>query len=500
MTERRPLDPQATGAKSGSLELEGRILRNTGWVALSLGGKQVGSILALFFLARLLDPKDFGLVSLAWVFLYFILQIQETGLGSALIYRRKDVEAAAASVLLYAPFLSLVGYIVVFAVAPLAGHFFHASNLVGVLRVMALVLVFRGLGIVPGAILERRLDFRSRTIAETAATFVQIGVMLGLAVAGLGVWSLVLGTVVGEGTQSALYWLLAPWRPSLRRSSRKILLELIRYGRFIGATNILNVVGNTIDNVVVGRLLGTAVVGLYSVAFRLANFPNSVIGYVVGRTMFSVYSMLQDDLDALRHAYVRNLQRIALLALPASVGLAIAAKPVVAALLGEKWLGAVPALRILAVYGGIKPFGGVSAEALKGLGKPHVNLVLEMVYLAVVFPALLLLTPGFGLRGAATAMLIAVTVVVVPILAIAARQMNLSLGEVARALAPCAVSSAILAATLAALLPQTDSMAPVAALVLLVAAGLFVYIAATALFARSVVIPMWLSLRGARGQ
>jgi PST family polysaccharide transporter/lipopolysaccharide exporter len=353
---------------------------------------------------------------------------------------------------------------------------------------------------VPGAILERNLDFRSRTIAELTAAFAQIGVFLGLAVAGLGVWSLVFGHLVAGAVQTALYWLYVPWRPSLRRASRRVLLELMRYGRFIGATNILVVVNSTLDNVIVGRVLGTVSVGLYSVAYRLADFPSSVIGQIVGRTMFSIYSMLQEDPDAVRHAFVRNLQRVTLVAVPASVGLAVAAEPIVRALLGEKWLPAVPAIRILAVYGLIKPFGGVSGEALKGIGAPHLNLVFGITFVSVVTPALIGLTGEFGLEGAAISMLIAIATAAIPAVAVTARKVGLSGMDLARALTPSALCSALLAATLLALLPQSESMAPGAAVALLVSIGFVVYVLAIALFARSAVIPMWLSLRSGREQ
>jgi O-antigen/teichoic acid export membrane protein len=495
MIRKRPPDEQAPDPPLSPLELEGRILRNTGWVALGLGATQVASLLAMFVLARILDPEDFGLVALAWSVLYFVQQIQETGVGSALVYRRKDVQKAAASALVYTPLASALFYWVVFLVAPIAARFLHAPDLVDVLRVMALVLVFRGLGVVPGAILERNLDFRSRTIAELVAAFVQVGVFLGLAFAGLGVWSLVFGNLVAAALQTTLYWLFVPWLPSPRKASRQILRELMRYGRFVGAHNVLVVVNNTVDNVVVSRVLGTTSVGLYSVAYRLADLPNSVIGQVVGRTMFSVYSMLEHDLPAVRHAYVRNLQRIALLALPVSVGLVIAAEPIVRALLGDKWLPAVPALRILAVYALIKPFGGVSAEALKGIGAPQWNLVFGITYVAVVIPALVILTRELYLKGAAISMLIAIVAAVVPAVAVTARKVGLSGTDLARALARSAFCSVLLAVTLLVLLPRSESMAPVAALALLVSVGLVVYVLATALFARSIVVPMWVSLR-----
>ena len=480
------------------LELEGKILRNTGWVALGMGFRQMASLLAMFVLARLLDPQDFGLVALAWTVLLYVEQIQETGVGQALIFRRKDIKAAAASALVFTTVVSVLLYGVIFASAPLAARFLRAPDLVDVLRVMALVLVFRGLGVVPGAILERKHDFRSRTIAELVAGLAQIAVFLSLAFAGAGLWSLVFGHLAGAAVQTALYWVLVPWRPSLRQSSGRILNELIRYGRFIGASNILSVASNTVDNIVVSRVLGTASVGLYSVAFRLADFPNSVIGHIVGRTMFPVYSLLQDDVRSFRHAYVRNLQRVALLATPVSVGLAIAAEPIVLALLGEKWLPAVMPLRILAIYALIKPFGAVSVEALKGIGAPEWNLVFGVTYAAVVIPALVLLTRDYGLAGAALSMLIAVAAAALPAVVVIARKVQLSGRDLARSLAPSLFCSALLAAALAALLPQTEDMAPGAALALLVSGGLTVYVGATALFARGVVVPVWLSLRSGR--
>jgi O-antigen/teichoic acid export membrane protein len=272
----------------------------------------------------------------------------------------------------------------------------------------------------------------------------------------------------------------------------------LRYGRFVGAANVLVVVTNTIDNVVVSRVLGPAFVGLYGMAFRLAEFPNSVIGHIVGRTMFSVYSWVQHDLGLFRHAYVRNMQRVALVSLPVSIGLAIAAEPIVSVLLGDKWLPAVPALRILAIYTLIKPFGGVSAEALKGIGKPQWNLALGILFMILVVPALILLTRRFGITGAAISMLIAEAVTVVIALAVSTRIVQLDARDLARHLAPSALCCGLLAAALSALLVASRSMAPAASLALLVSVGVVVYVSATALFARGVVMPMLLSLRTGR--
>jgi O-antigen/teichoic acid export membrane protein len=499
MTEKRPPNAQEP-ASLASRELERRILGNTGWVALGHGGRQLATFVALLVLARLLEPRDFGLVALAWAVLAFVEQIQETGIGQALIHRRDDIERAAASAVIFSPSLSLMLYAGVFAASPVLAELLRSPDLVEVLRVMALVLVLRGLAVVPGAILERDLDFRSRTVAEIGATLAQVGVSIGLAVSGAGVWSLVLGHLSGGAVQTALYWLLVPWRPSPRAADIRILRELMRYGRYIGAFNVLTVVSNTVDDLVVGRVLGTAPLGVYSVVYRVASSPATVLGHIVGRPMFSVYSMLQGDLGAFRYAYVRNLQRVALIAVPASVGLAVAAEPVVRALLGEQWLTGVTALHILAVYGLFKIFGGLTSEAMKGLGRSGWNLGVGILYAVVVVPALVILTPRYGITGASVAMLIAVSVSALTSLGLTWRALHLRVRDVAGALAPSLLCSAVLAVALAALLRPSSSLSPAASLALLVSVGLVVYVAATIVFARSIVMSMWLSLGTGRRQ
>lgn len=484
----KPIDPG----------LDGRILRSSGWVALSLAGKQLASMLSLFVLARLLEPKAFGLVALAWTVLAFAEQVQESGVGSALIYRRHDIESAAASALLWAPLASLILYAATFLLAPLLAHLLRAPGLVSVVRVLGLVLLLRGLMVVPSAILGRELDYRGRAKADIGAAVAQVAVSVSLAFADFGVWSLVLGALAAAVAQGVILWAVVPWRPSPAAASRRVLIEMMRYGRFVGIGSMLNILQNTIDNITVARLLGTTPLGYYSVAFRLATFPTTVIGYVVSRVMFPVYSMLQGDLQAVRRAYLQTLQRIAIVALPASVGVVIAAKPIVLVFLGEKWLPAVTPLRILALYGLLRTFIAPSGEVFKGIGKPHFVPVFSVPHLVLAVPVLYVLTRSLGLEGAALGMLILLAVTGLPAMFLAMRLVGATVHDVARALAMLILCSVLLAAALAGVLAATESLSPVISLLVLVGAGVLVFGAAAAIFARSVIKPMWVSIRETR--
>ena len=260
----------------------------------------------------------------------------------------------------------------------------------------------------------------------------------------------------------------------------------------------LNVLDNTIDNISIARLLGTTPLGYYSVAFRLADFPNSVIGYVVGKVMFPVFSQLQGDLEAVRRAYLQNLQRIAIVALPVSVGIAVAAEPIVLALLGEKWLAAVTPLRILALYGLVKSFASPSGELFKGIGKPHFGPLFSVPHLVLAVPTLYVLIRNFGLDGAALAMLVLMVVTGVPAMFLAMRLVGASTRDVVHVLARPILCSALLAIALILLLGPSESLSPLMSLLMLVVAGTLVFIGAAAVFARPVLTPMWVSLRETR--
>ena len=490
------LDELASSVASGE-SLNSRIMRGSAWVAVSYGGRNLVSILTMLALVRLLEPRAFGLVALAWTVLVVCDQVQDAGTAAALVFRRDQVERAAATAAVFLWFSSLVLYGIAFAIAPLVADLFHSPELTNILRVMALLLVVKGIGSAPVTILERNIDFRLRAKCDIAGALAQAGVSLGLAFDGRGVWALVLGQLAGAAVQSAIAWVVVPWRPDPRRASFQLGREMVRYGRYVSATNVVNLANNTVDNVVVGRLLGPATLGFYAVAFRLADFPNTVIGHVVGRVMFPIYALLQNELERFRKAYVENLQRIAVFSLPVSVAVLVAADPIVRGLLGDRWEQATTPLRILAVYGLIKSFTAPSGEVFKGVGKPHVGLLLGLMQFAVTAPALILLVPRYGLKGAAFAMLGSVAVNGTARLAVSLRLLDATPGEVGRALARPVLCAALLGVTLALLLPAAHALGPTAGLAMLTSAGCVVYVVAMLAFARSVVGPMWGGLRGA---
>jgi O-antigen/teichoic acid export membrane protein len=484
------------GTQSFDAELNRRIVRNSAWVTLSYGGGQLLSFATTLVLVRLLEPEAFGVVAVGMTLLAVVLQVQESGLGAALVHgRHHDEKVAASSVLVFAAAAGFTLTAVTVVLAPLYTRLLHVPESTDYVQVLALVLAIRGLAVVPGAILERDLDFRSRTRAELSGAILQATVAITCAVGGLGAWSLVAGLLAGAGMQAAIMWLRLPWRPSPFDASRTMLREMLRYGRYVSGANVMILVNTNIDNMTVARFEGTGALGVYNVAWRLAGLPNTVIAVIVGRVMFTVYSRLQHDLAAVREAYLQNLQRTMLLALPVTVALGLAAEPIVLGLLGSKWSGAIGPLRLLAVYGLIRLLAAPSGELFKGIGRPYLTLVGTTLFLTIALPALLVFVPRLGITGAALGMVTGIVCSGTVVLALTFRVLSIRLDEFARTLARPAGCAAIVGAALLATLPAADGLGPIVALVVVAAVASGAFFLAVALFGRPLLTPIWAALR-----
>jgi O-antigen/teichoic acid export membrane protein len=465
-------------------ELDRKLVRGSAWLTLSFGGGQIVSLVVTAIVARFVTPSAFGLVALASVAIVVLTTLQESGLDSAVIHRRTDLERAAGTAFVFNVASAVVLYAVAFAISPWLAHIFSKPRLADVLKVLALVLIIRGLGLMPGAIIERDLAFARRARGELSGTIVQAMVAVPLAIFGFGVWSLVAGQLAGQTVQTVIFWVVTPMRPSPRLFSLRMLRELGRYGRHVTGANVVGFLDQNIDTITVANLLTAADVGYYNIAWRLANLPATGIGYITGRVMFPVYATIQHDKAAFREAFLTNVRRNALVALPVGVGIFLAARPIVVGLFGESWEHAVAPLRILAVFGLIRAFSGTTGPVFQAAGKPQFVLLLNVWHLAVLCATLFTLTPPLGLEGAASAVVIAGAASLIPAFQLALRVLDLPLRELIANVERPALCSVPLAACLLALQIPAGWFAPGIQLVLLVSCGVAVYTVTAFAFAR----------------
>jgi lipopolysaccharide exporter len=489
-------DGEVQGGQSLDDALNRRIVRGSAWVGVGFGGARLLSFASTLVLVRLLEPEAFGIVAVGLALLAVIAQIQESGLGAALVHsRRYDPRVAASTVFVFAALAGLALTVLTIILAPLYTRLLNIPEATIYVQVLAGLLAIRGVSVVPAALLERELDFRSRTIAELSGGISQVVVAISCAAGGLGAWSLVAGQLAASSVQMVIFWARASWRPSTLGASRTVLRDLIRYGRFVSGTNIMVIVNKNLDTAVVARFLGAGPVGVYNVAWRLAELPNTFVGLIVGRVMFSVYARLQHDLGAVRAAYLQNIQRTMLFALPVTATLGLAAEPIVLGLLGLAWEEAIDPLRLLAVFGALRLLAAPSGELFKGIGRPQLTLASTTVFGIAAFPALLVLVPALGTTGAALAMVLGISLSGSVALGLTFLILELRPAELAAALVRPAACASLVGLGVLAILPVTETVGPLAALGMVAVTATATFAASLALLARPLLTPIWAALR-----
>lgn len=301
----------------------------------------------LFVLARLLDPADFGIVGAATIIVWLSIFFSQFGLGPAIVQRaaleQRHVQAAVA----FSLFSGLVIYGALYLIAPLVEDFFRMPGLNGVLRILSLVFVVKGIGAVPQALAQREMRFRFLAIINLASYFLgYVPCAILFAFLGYGPFALVaaaLGQAVVE-TIGSLMGVHHRITPSLQF---KALKELTSFGVGHTVAQLGNYAALQGDNAVVGRILGAADLGIYSRAYQLMTLPVHLVGTVLDKILFPVFASIQFDKPRMGLNYLRAITLVALTMIPASVFFVSFSPEIVAIVLGPKWPEAIRPLQIL---------------------------------------------------------------------------------------------------------------------------------------------------------
>lgn len=375
------------------------------WNYVSFGLGKGLVFLTVVILARLLTPAHFGLVALAMLAVNYLGVLKDFGLGAALIQRRQDVEEAAQTIFTLNLLLGLSLTLTTIALAPFVAVFFQEPLVTPVLRWLSLSFVLEALGSVHIVRLKRELDFRRKLIPDIGRSVLKGLVSIGLALAGFGVWSLVIGQLAGVATAALLAWLVLPWRPRLS-INLGLAREMSKYGLSLMGLDLLAVLENNLDYLLVGRIFGNATLGIYTMAYRLPELLGQNTLWVIAAALFPAYASVQHQPGLLRQGFLVSLRFTAMLTIPITLGMALAAEPLVRVFFGEQWLAAIPVLRILALLMLVTSIGFNVGDVYKAVGQANILIKLSLLRLALMIPALWCGT-YFGLVGVALGHLLA---------------------------------------------------------------------------------------------
>ncbi|MEM8965283.1 MAG: lipopolysaccharide biosynthesis protein [Bacteroidota bacterium] len=391
------------------MRLQNRIVSGIGWTSLASFGSQGLRLLFKLLLAKLLLPEDYGIIGMAAVFIGFIEVVSEMGMVSALIQRPKNQlnrqHYSTAFWLNLA--IAILGYaLIVTAVSPIAAWFYSEPILNEIMPLLALPLIFNTLYAIPKARLSKELKFKPQAFAEIASVLAGGIIATFLAFQDWGVWALAANGVIVSLVSAAIYWLYSRWLPQLI-FSKQAYHQLFDFGSKVLIERIFHFFTLNVDYLLIGKLIGGAALGSYTLGFLLTNTVVKQLTNVINRVMFPAYSSIQKSKEAIAKYFLSISKMNQLLVFPLMLGLILLAKPIIRVGFGTQWMMAVLPLQILALA---TILNGLSANAsiiMRSVGRSDLSMKLSISStLLSTIPAVTIGALLYGINGAALGILV----------------------------------------------------------------------------------------------
>jgi lipopolysaccharide exporter len=389
------------------MSLRRQALAGVKWTTLTTVGTTGAQLFQLLVLARLLRPDDFGVMGMVLLVIGFAQAYADAGIGAALVHRQTVSREQLSS--LY--WLSLgLGFLICASLwlgAPLLAAFFREPRLVPVLRAVAVVFLILPCGKQFELLLQRDLRFDLLAVQELAATAAGAAAAALAAFRGAGVWALVTATLVTAAVKTVwLSWIgLREHRPILH-FRRRDLDGFVSFGAYQMGERTVNYVAERLDQVLIGRLLGTQTLGYYNLAFNLTAQPVSRINPIVTKVAFPIFSRVQDDAGRLRRGFLTVVRLVASVNAPLLLGLLAVSPSLVPLVFGDKWRESVVLIQILALVALGRSIGNPIGSLLLARGRADLGFHWNAALLLVTLPCLWVGAVVGGAAGAALALLV----------------------------------------------------------------------------------------------
>src|SRR5688572_5173088 len=331
------------------MTLHSHVTKGLRWQAIEIIGSRFVLFVVFAVLARLLQPADFGLVGVVAAYLAFVAILVDQGIGTALVQRRELEEEHLNAAFRFSVACAIAICIATVLLAEPLAAMAQEPRIVPFIRWASLGIVLNATTTVQAAIYLKAMDFRRMMLRTLIANASGGCVGITMAAAGFGAWSLIGQQLVASSAGMVYLWTVSQWRPSLSFSTPH-LRQLMAVSLSVLSTTLLWTFSSRIDQLVIGRVAGSAVLGQYLVGVRLAELARSAIQDPVGAISMPALAAVQKDYHRLREAMYRGMELNAAVCFAVFGGLASIAPSVVPLVFGEQWREAGSILQSVAFY------------------------------------------------------------------------------------------------------------------------------------------------------
>lgn len=359
-------------------DLKKETVKGVLWSALEKFSTGGVLFLANIILARILTPKDFGLLAVITIFVQIAQTFIDSGFSNALIQKKDRNQVDYSTVFYFNLAISILLYVILYHCAPLIANFFNHVQLTSLTRVVGLNLIIGALVSVHRTRLTIQLQFKQQSLISLIASVIAAFSSIYFAYNGAGVWALVILTLVNIGLQTILFYITIKWLPSLVFSTIAFKRLFAYSSKLLGAS-LIHLLYRNIYPIVIGKKFSTLDLGYFNRADLFASYGPLTIGTVVSRVAFPIFSRVQDDDRRLRTAYSKYIIYTSLIIFPVMIGLIILAKPLTILVLKEQWLPMVPMLQILCIDWMFDHLNMINLNVLYVKGRSDIALKNEII-------------------------------------------------------------------------------------------------------------------------
>jgi O-antigen/teichoic acid export membrane protein len=408
------LQPGLPGANALT-DLKGKSVRGGAVTVLGQGVGMALQIGTTFILARLLSPTDYGLQSMVVTLTAFFTLFRDAGLSVATVQRETLTHEQISTLFWINLGLGTVLTLLVASAGPFLAAFYKEPRLLWLTVASASIFLFNSLSVQHKALLDRGMRFSTSVKIDILSCTIGSVVAVGMAVLGFGYWSLICQNISLPIISTAATWIAMPWVPGRPRWTPE-LRSMVRFGGTVTLNSVVVYLAYNTEKILLGRFWGAAPLGLYTRAYQLATLPVQQLIGAIHIVAFSVLSRMQGEVQRLQRAYLKSLAMIVSLTIPVVIGTALFANEIVLFMLGPKWIGAAPVLRLLSptvlIFALMNPFN----TFLRATGRVGRSLKIALLICPVVILGIMV-----GLRrgpaGVAAGYSTAMVLLFVPVMA-----------------------------------------------------------------------------------
>lgn len=323
------------------------------YTALSKYSNVVISILITAFLARLLTPKEFGIVAIVMVFISFFQLLSDFGIGPAIIQNKELSKNDIQSIFTFSILFGAALASLFFVAAPFISEFYNEPEIENIAKLLSLAILFFSCNVVPQALNYKKLLFKQVGIISVVVQVITGSIAIFFAFKGYSYYALVIKSICDGLFIFIGNYLLSPvalgWR--IRMSS---ILKIGRFASFQFLFNFINYFSRNADNLLIGKYFNTSALGFYDKAYKLMMMPVQNLTHVITPVLQPILSEFQDDKQRIFNAYLRVIKLLATIGFPLSVFLYFAAPEIIHIMFGPQWIESIPIFKILALTVGIQ--------------------------------------------------------------------------------------------------------------------------------------------------